>query len=116
MWEKGAKIADMAPDQAEPAGAALKKEVAAAPPVVRDKLRPPDPERLAFVNTMAREQDAMFAAAIAVIDRGPAALASIKDPYGPFTYHKLNDGFELTCRLVNKGKPVSDVIGKSAIK
>lgn len=115
LWEEGAKIAAMRPDQANAAAIALNEKVAAAPPVIRDKLRPPRPERLAFVDTIAREKDAMFVAAIAVLDRGPATLASSKDPYGPFTYKKLDDGFELTCRLMNQGKPVHLVIGKAAL-
>jgi hypothetical protein len=60
---------------------------------------------------------AMLMAAIAVAEAGPEKLADIQDPFGdgPFEYHKLETGFELSSKLVNEGKPVTLVIGQAAL-
>jgi hypothetical protein len=59
---------------------------------------------------------AMLMAAIAVAEGGPEVLADIPDPYGngPFTYRKLEGGFELSSQLVHDGQPVTLVIGPAA--
>jgi hypothetical protein len=57
---------------------------------------------------------AMLLAAIAVIEGGPDKLAGIKDPFGdgPFEYRKLDNGFELSSKLLEKDKPVTLAIGQ----
>lgn len=51
----------------------------------------------------------MLLAAIAVVESGPDKLADIKDPFGdgPFSYRKLERGFELSSKLLDDGKPVT---------
>ncbi len=57
----------------------------------------------------------MLLAAIAVEDEGPVKLADIDDPFGdgPFTFRKLNRGFELTSKLIKDGVPVTLTIGQT---
>jgi hypothetical protein len=56
---------------------------------------------------------AMLLAGIAVVEGGPEKLGSIKDPFGdgPFEYRKVDDGFELSSKLEQDGKPVTLTIG-----
>ena len=57
---------------------------------------------------------AMLLAGIAVIEGGPDKLAGIKDPFGdgPFGYRKLDNGFELSSKLLEKDKLVTLAIGQ----
>jgi len=57
---------------------------------------------------------AMLLAAVAVVEGGPEKLAGIKDPFGdgPFGYRKLDSGFELSSKLLEKDKPVTLAIGQ----
>jgi hypothetical protein len=59
---------------------------------------------------------AMLLASIAVVESGPDKLAGIKDPFGdgPFGYRKLENGFELSSKLIEDGKPVTLTVGKAA--
>ena len=64
------------------------------------------------------ETRAMLVAAFVVVQRGNDAIAEIRDPYGtgPFGYNKLDDGFELTCAIESRGKPLKLVTGPRAMQ
>jgi hypothetical protein len=59
---------------------------------------------------------ALLMAGIAVAESGPDALEEIKDPFGdgPIEYRKLDDGFELSSKLVYEGGPVKLTFGAAA--
>jgi hypothetical protein len=56
---------------------------------------------------------AMLQAALAVVQGGPDALRTVRDPFGdgPFEYRALKHGFELKSKL-SKGPPVTLVVGR----
>jgi hypothetical protein len=58
-------------------------------------------------------QRALFKAALAVVQDGPAKLKDIKDPFGknPFEYRALEKGFELKSALLVKGRPLTLTVG-----
>ena len=59
-------------------------------------------------------QEALFKAAIGVVQGGPDTLKDIEDPSGngPFEYRAVDKGFELKSKLLFKGQPVLLTVGK----
>jgi hypothetical protein len=62
----------------------------------------------------ALTQMALFKAALAVVQGGPAKLKDIKEPFadGTFEYRALDKGFELKSKLRYGGKPVTLTVGQ----
>ena len=71
-------------------------------------------EKQAAFDGWAAANRAMFRAALAHRTGGDAALAKVKDPFGdvPFAIRKYDGGYELTSKLVYRGKPVTLSVGK----
>ena len=117
LWDQAAKVAAMPPEQAGQAAAAFKQQLEAASPAAQ-KIVLNKPETLAFRAAKAVEDRLLFRAAVAVAQSGPAALKNFRDPYGdgPFTYAKLPDGFELRCKLMDHGQPVTLTVGPAALR
>jgi hypothetical protein len=69
-----------------------------------------------LVSAQRRQQAllAMFKAALAVVQGGPAKLKDMKDPFGdgPFEYRALDRGFELKSKLLYADKPVTLTVGQ----
>jgi hypothetical protein len=61
---------------------------------------------------------AMLLAALEVARGGPAALKSVKDPFGDgaFAYRSLERGFELQSQLIVEGQPVTLKAGQASRK
>jgi hypothetical protein len=90
------------------------KRAQAASPIA--ELLLPAMDKVIATQRRSEARLAMLMAAIAVAESGPEKLADIPDPFGdgPFTYRKLDDGFELSSQLVHEGAPVKLVIGPVA--
>lgn len=63
-------------------------------------------------------QMALFKGALAVVQGGPEKFKEIRDPFGdgPVEYRSLNNGFELTSKLIFKDRPVTLTAGRVAIR
>jgi hypothetical protein len=74
----------------------------------------PNMGKVAEAQRRARTQLALFKAALAVVQGGPAKLKDIKDPFGDgtFEYRALDKGFELKSKLLYGGKPVTLTVGQ----
>jgi hypothetical protein len=78
------------------------------------KLLLPAMQKVVTAKRRSEARMAMLLAAIAVVEGGEEKLASLNDPFGdgPFTYRKLDNGFELSSKLQQNDKPVTLVIGQ----
>ncbi len=73
----------------------------------------PNMDKVAESHRRSEARRSLFKAAIAVVQNGPDALKTIKDPFGdgPFEYRALEKGFELKSKFIAHGQPVTLAVG-----
>jgi hypothetical protein len=73
----------------------------------------PAMDRLVAAERRSQARNALFKAALVVVQGGPEKLKDIKDPFGdgPFAYRSLGKGFELKSKFLFKGQPVTLTVG-----
>jgi hypothetical protein len=115
VYDELAQLTTLPPQEFDAKYPAFVERAEAASPVA--KLLSPAMQKVVAAQRHSQVRTEMLLAAIAVIERGPEKLASIKDPFGdgPFEYRKLDSGFELSSKLQVEGKPVTLVIGQKKI-
>lgn len=114
VYDELAELTELPPQEFDAKYPEFLERAKAANPIAKVLLPAMDKVMKAQRHSAARMD--MLLAGVAVIEGGPEKLAAIKDPFGdgPFEYRKLDDGFELSSKLQQDGKPVTLVIGRKA--
>jgi hypothetical protein len=112
VYDELSQLMALPPKEFDAKYPAFVKRTEAAQPIA--KLLLPSMQKMVTAQRHSEARMAMLLAAIAVIEGGPEKLADIKDPFGdgPFEYRKLDTGFKLSSKLLEKDKPVTLVIGQ----
>lgn len=113
-YDELAKLLELPPKEFDAKYPEFAKRAGEANPITAILL--PAMEKVVATQRRTQARLEMLLAAAAVVESGPEKLAEIADPFGdgPFGYRKLDEGFELSSKLVYEGKPVTLVIGPSA--
>jgi hypothetical protein len=112
VYDELSQLLALPPKEFDAKYPAFVERTEAAQPIAKMLL--PAMQKVVTAQRHSEVRMAMLLAAIAVIEGGPEKLVDIKDPFGdgPFGYRKLDTGFELSSKLVEKDKPVTLAIGQ----
>jgi hypothetical protein len=112
IYDELAELVALPPAEFDARYPEFAKRASAASPLAKIFL--PAIEKTVAKQRRCEARLAMLLAAMAVVESGPEKLADIKDPFGdgPFEYRKLDQGFELSSKLIQDGRPVTLVIGQ----